>query len=188
MIYLEIWCIVQNQNWTSLKNGLQHQLIKTHSVRMAILKIYKQICYCLVSRLCPTLCDPMDCSPARLFCPGKNTGVNFPSLGDCSHPETEPSYPALQAVSLGLKHLGSQYKQIINCLKWNLSYSSTTCFLCCDLSFFPGMIIFPLKFKLYSSIPLPQFSHSVMSDSATPWSPGLPAHRQLLEYTQTHFH
>ena len=37
-------------------------------------------CYCcLVSKLCPTVCTPMGCSPARLFCPwdflGKQTGV-----------------------------------------------------------------------------------------------------------------
>ena len=42
-----------------------------------------------------------------------------------------------------------------------MSYSSTTCFLCCDLSFFPGMN-FPLKFKLYS-IPLPQFTSVTQS-------------------------
>ena len=32
-----------------------------------------------VSQLCPTLCDPIDCSPTRLLCPwdfpSKNTGV-----------------------------------------------------------------------------------------------------------------
>ena len=33
---------------------------------------------------CPTLCDPMDCSPARLLCPwdspGQNTGVGWHAL------------------------------------------------------------------------------------------------------------
>ena len=37
-------------------------------------------CCCLVIKSCPTLCDPMDCSP-RLLCPwdspGKNTGVGY---------------------------------------------------------------------------------------------------------------
>ena len=36
-------------------------------------------CSCLVAKSCPTLCDPMDCSPPRLLCPwnspGKNAGV-----------------------------------------------------------------------------------------------------------------
>ena len=35
---------------------------------------------CLVAQSCPTLCDPVDCSPTRLLCPwdfpGKNTGVD----------------------------------------------------------------------------------------------------------------
>ena len=35
---------------------------------------------CLVAQLCPTLCDPMDCSLTRLLCawtfPGKKTGVD----------------------------------------------------------------------------------------------------------------
>ena len=34
-----------------------------------------QICKVLVTQSCPTLCDPMDCSPPRSSCPGKNTGV-----------------------------------------------------------------------------------------------------------------
>ena len=41
--------------------------------------LYLTVCCCLVTKLCPTLCDPMGCSPPRLLCPwnfpGKNTGV-----------------------------------------------------------------------------------------------------------------
>ena len=37
-----------------------------------------------VAQSCPTLCDPMDCSPTRLLCPwdspGKNTGVGCHAL------------------------------------------------------------------------------------------------------------
>ena len=39
--------------------------------------------------------------------------------------------------------------------------------------------------------PVVQFSHSVMSNSVTPWTTagvGLPVHHQLLELTQTHVH
>ena len=39
---------------------------------------------CSVSQSCPTLCDPMDCTPTRLLCPwnlpAKNTGVGYPFL------------------------------------------------------------------------------------------------------------
>ena len=37
-------------------------------------------CCCLVAKLCPTVCNPMDCSPTRLLCPwdfsDRNTGVS----------------------------------------------------------------------------------------------------------------
>ena len=32
-------------------------------------------CCCLVAKSCPTLCDPMDCSPPGSSVPGKNTGM-----------------------------------------------------------------------------------------------------------------
>ena len=35
---------------------------------------------------------------------------------------------------------------------------------------------------------LVQLSRSVMSNSATPWTPGLPVRHQLPEFTQTHVH
>ena len=61
---------------------------------------------CLVTQLCPTLCNPMDCSPpvssVHGDSPGKNTGVGllFPSPGDLPNPWMEPGSPALQADSL----------------------------------------------------------------------------------------
>ena len=41
---------------------------------------YSKWCsYCLAAKACPTLCDPMDCSPPGLsvhgISPGKNTGM-----------------------------------------------------------------------------------------------------------------
>ena len=59
----------------------------------------------LAVNLCPTLCDPMDCSP-----PGSSVhgilqaktldGLPFPSPGDLSDPGIKPRSPALQADSL----------------------------------------------------------------------------------------
>ena len=53
----------------------------------------------LVAQSCPTLCDPMDCSPPG-FCPwnspGKNTGV------DC-HPLLQRKFPT-QGLNPGLLH------------------------------------------------------------------------------------
>ena len=61
---------------------------------------------CLVTQSCPTLCDPIDCSP-----PGSSvhwgvsrqeywSGLPGPSPGDLPHPGMEPRLPALQADSL----------------------------------------------------------------------------------------
>ena len=46
--------------------------------------------WCLVTQSCPTLCNPMDCSPPGSVCPwdfpGKNTGVGCHSLFQGSFP------------------------------------------------------------------------------------------------------
>ena len=66
------------------------------------------LCVCvsvLVAQSCPTLCDPMHCSPARLFCPwGLSrqeywSGLPFPSPGGLPNLGIEPGSPALQAGS-----------------------------------------------------------------------------------------
>ena len=62
---------------------------------------------CWVAQLCPTLCDPMDCSlPCRLFCPWGFSrqehwsGLPCPPPGDLPNPGIKPRSPALQADSL----------------------------------------------------------------------------------------
>ena len=62
-------------------------------------------CFCLVAKLCLTLCDPMDCSP-----PGSSvhgilqreywSELPFPPPGDLPDPGIEPQSPTLQANSL----------------------------------------------------------------------------------------
>ena len=62
--------------------------------------------YVLVSQLCPTLCDPMDCrSPARLLCPWNSPGKN---IGVGSHSLLQEIFPT-QGSNLGLLH----YRQIL---------------------------------------------------------------------------
>ena len=41
---------------------------------------YSSTILVLVVQLCPTLCDPMNCSPPDSSVHGKNTGVGFPTL------------------------------------------------------------------------------------------------------------
>ena len=62
---------------------------------------------CLVTQLCPTLCNPMECSPPGSSVhgdsPGKNTGVNCHALLQEIFPTQgwmEPRSPILQADSL----------------------------------------------------------------------------------------
>ena len=67
---------------------------------------------CLVAQSCPTLCDPMDCSP-----PGSSvhggfsrqeywSGLTCPPPGNLPNPGTEPRSPALQANSLPSEQRG----------------------------------------------------------------------------------
>ena len=67
-------------------------------------------CCCLVAKLCPTLYDPMDCSPpgSSLGFPRQQYwgGLPFVSPGDLPNPGIKPASPALQN-SFPLNHQGS---------------------------------------------------------------------------------
>ena len=71
-----------------------------------VLNSYMQLCVrVLVAQLCPTLCDPMDCSSPGSSVHGISQArilesVAFPSPGDLPNPEIELRYSALQADSL----------------------------------------------------------------------------------------
>ena len=69
--------------------------------------------------MCLTLCDPMDCSPARLFCPrntpGKNTGMDCHSLLKGIFP-TQASNPGLlhsRQIFYHLSHQWSPYEPFV---------------------------------------------------------------------------
>ena len=53
-----------------------------------------------VAQLCPTLCNPMDCTICGISRPEYWSGKPFPSPGDLPNPGTEPGSPALQVTSL----------------------------------------------------------------------------------------
>ena len=60
---------------------------------------------------CPTLCEPMDCSPPGssvhgIFQQEYWSGLPFPSPGALPDPGMEPESPALQADSLPSEPLG----------------------------------------------------------------------------------
>ena len=66
------------------------------------------LCVCLVTELCPTLCDPMDCSPpgssVQGETPGKNTRVGC-------HAFLQGVFPT-PGLNLGLPH----HRQFLYCL------------------------------------------------------------------------
>ena len=60
-------------------------------------------CVC-VTRSCPTLCDPMDCSPPAALSMGLSrqeywSGLPFPPPGDVPDPGIEPTSPASLALA-----------------------------------------------------------------------------------------
>ena len=69
-----------------------------------MLNIANYCCCCLVSKLCPTLCDPMDCRPPGSSVHGISqarinwSGLPFPSPGDLPNPGIKPVSPALASV------------------------------------------------------------------------------------------
>ena len=65
----------------------------------------------LVTQLCPTLCDPMDCQALlsmEFSRQGYWSGLPFPSPGDLPDPGIEPGSPALQVDALLSELLGKQ--------------------------------------------------------------------------------
>ena len=79
----------------------------------------------LVAQWCPTLCDPMDCSPpgssVRGDSPGKNTGVGCPPPGDLPNLGIEPRSPSLQVDSLLSEPPGKPYEKCTLCLMEELT-------------------------------------------------------------------
>ena len=68
-----------------------------------------------VAQLCPTLCDPMDCSPPGSSAHGSYrhedwSGLPFPSPGDLPDPGIKPGSPTFQADALTSEPPGKPYK------------------------------------------------------------------------------
>ena len=77
---------------------------------LSIFHLPEHVCVCvcvcvLVTQSCPTLCNPMDCSPPGFSVTGFSrqgywSGLPFLSPGDLPDPGIEPGSPALKADSL----------------------------------------------------------------------------------------
>ena len=94
------------------RNKWQEQQIET-MIKMVVVNPS-----CEVAQSCPTLCDPMDCSPpappSMEFSRQEYwSGLPFPSPGDLPNPGIEAGSPALQAVALPSEPPGNPTKAII---------------------------------------------------------------------------
>ena len=77
------------------------------------MNVYVYVCVCSVSQLCPTLCNPMDCSPPGSSVygdsPGKNTRVGCHALLQGIFPTqgSNPGLPHCGQMLYPLSHQGS---------------------------------------------------------------------------------
>ena len=93
----------------------------------------------LVSKSCPTLGDPKDCSCQALLSMGFSrqecrSRLPFPSPGNPPNPGTEPGSPALQADSSPTKLQGKPSTT------WEVSYLKPGSKLICQVKWLPGII------------------------------------------------
>ena len=85
--------------------------------RKKIFTLMFSVCMCLVAQSCPSLCDPMDCSPPGSSVhgdsPGKSTGVGCHALFWGIFP-TQGSNPGLPQCMRFLCHLSYQRSPMLS--------------------------------------------------------------------------
>ena len=103
---LSWWCLIFYVIINEHLSCFQFAVINTTSSSCKRLLVNMlQSSVCLVTQLCPTLRNPMDCSPSGSSVhgdsPGKNwSGLPCPPPGELPNPGIEPRSPTLQANSL----------------------------------------------------------------------------------------
>ena len=125
---LSWWCLIFYVIINEHLSCFQFAIINTTSSSCKrLLKNMLQSSACLVTQLCPTLCNLMDCSPivSSVYgdSPGKNTGVGCHALlqRNSLNPRIELRSPTLQAGSSLSEPPGKpKVLQIIH-LKWAIS-------------------------------------------------------------------
>ena len=152
---------------------------------------------CLVTQLCLTLWNPMECSPPGSFVhgdsPGKNTGVGCHALlqGNLPHPGITPKSPSLLADSYHLSHQGSS--SILEWVAYPFSRGSSpprnwTRVSCIAGRFFTSGALISrslLKFMCIESVmsSTSPLSHPLLPPSASALS--LPQHQGLFQWVSS---
>ena len=103
----------------------------------------RNVVCCSVTKSCPTLYDPMDCSPPGSSVHGISQArilewVDLSLSRDLPDPGIAPRSPALQAGSLPLSHQGSPPPRNVSLLSY--VFPALECFLeqTCEISSLPG--------------------------------------------------
>ena len=91
------------------------------------------MCMCVkLHQLCPTPCDPMDCSPPGSSLhensPGKNTGGSCHALPPGDLPNPSLVFPALQADSFPIEPPGKPLNVYIYTHAYCFSMQECTCY------------------------------------------------------------
>ena len=171
---LQIYQKQQKHNYFCLVSGIHHQYALLppdinilggyeEQWKVSSLWIWDQvICSALGSEWikslsCPTLCNPMDCKPTRLFCPWnapyKNTGVGYIAFLHGIFPiqQSNPGFPHCRQILYHWSYPGSSvhHKAPLTCCLVLFSLSSRqTPFLQNNLC------IIPTQQNFYSSTPV----------------------------------
>ena len=93
-----LFCIQNTVLSVSFRGALYSSVNKDNVKEWNVQMLSFERVLCFVTQLCPTLCDPMDCSPPGSSVhgdsPGKNTGVGYHALLQGIFP-TQGSNPGL---------------------------------------------------------------------------------------------
>ena len=89
------------ETWIRMLAGTLSSVLENGLSRLTIKSAFVCMCAYSFAQLCPTLCDPMDCSPPGSSVHGVSQATILESIAiSSSDPGIEPASPALQADSL----------------------------------------------------------------------------------------
>ena len=112
------WYVVCKQGMLAAKSGLEEMACVCVCMCVCVC-----LCLCACAHSCPTLCDPMDCSPPDSSCPWNFSRQEywsrppFPIPGDLPEPGIEPASLVSPALAGGFFTTSTTWGKCTNMLK-----------------------------------------------------------------------